>query len=102
MAWQTPVADLGKADWEVALVETVSNLSKQKQSLGVGFDPLLLNGMYDQGMVRQHVSTAQLNGGCASSVALPGPREGNTYYSFLFFLYLLLFLLQVSIHVFIS
>ncbi|KAL0394273.1 UNVERIFIED_CONTAM: putative clathrin assembly protein [Sesamum latifolium] len=41
--------------------------------MGGGLDPLLLNGMYDQGMVRQHVSTAQLSGGSASSVALPGP-----------------------------
>ncbi|KAJ7958779.1 epsin N-terminal-likey (ENTH) domain-containing protein / clathrin assembly protein-related [Quillaja saponaria] len=71
-AWQTPAAETGKADWELALVETASNLTKQKATLGGGFDPLLLNGMYDQGMVRQHVSTAQLSGGSASSVALPG------------------------------
>ncbi|GMH12456.1 hypothetical protein Nepgr_014297 [Nepenthes gracilis] len=71
-AWQTPAAELGKADWELALVESASNLSKQKATLGGGFDPLLLNGMYDQGTVRQHMSTAQLSGGSASSVALPG------------------------------
>ncbi|KAJ7966190.1 AP180 N-terminal domain containing protein [Quillaja saponaria] len=65
-------AETGKADWELALVETASNLSKQEATLGGGLDPLLLNGMYDQGMVRQHVSTAQLSGGSASSVALPG------------------------------
>ncbi|EEF46954.1 clathrin assembly protein, putative [Ricinus communis] len=70
-AWQTPAAEPGKADWELALVESASNLSKQKAALGGGLDPLLLNGMYDQGMVRQHVSTAQLSGGSASSVALP-------------------------------
>jgi len=52
-------------------VETASNLTKQKANLAGGFDPLLLNGMYDQGTVRQHVS-AQVNGGSASSVALPG------------------------------
>ncbi|XP_027355370.1 probable clathrin assembly protein At4g32285 [Abrus precatorius] len=77
-AWQTPAAEPGKADWELALVETASNLSKQKATLGGGFDPLLLTGMYDQGMVRQHVSTSQLSGGSASSVALPGPGKTTT------------------------
>lgn len=77
-AWQTPAAEQGKADWELALVESASNLSRQKASLGGGFDPLLLNGMYDQGMVRQHVSSAQLTGGSASSVALPGPGKTTT------------------------
>ncbi|XP_030548308.1 putative clathrin assembly protein At2g25430 [Rhodamnia argentea] len=77
-AWQNPAAETGKEDWELALVETASNLSKQKAALGGGLDPLLLNGMYDQGMVRQHVSTAQLGGGCASSVALPGPGKNTT------------------------
>lgn len=72
-AWQTPAAESGKADWELALVETASNLSKQKADLAGGFDPLLLNGMYDQGTVRQHVSTSQLSGGSASSVAMPLP-----------------------------
>ncbi|KVH88539.1 putative clathrin assembly protein At2g25430 [Cynara cardunculus var. scolymus] len=71
-AWQNPAAEPGKADWELALVETASNLEKQKAAMGGGLDPLLLNGMYDQGMVRQHVSTSQLTGGSASSVALPG------------------------------
>ncbi|KAJ1410943.1 Phosphoinositide-binding clathrin adaptor, domain 2 [Sesbania bispinosa] len=77
-AWQTPAAEPGKADWELALVETASNLSRQKAALGGGLDPLLLNGMYDQGMVRQHVSTSQLSGGSASSVALPGPGKTTT------------------------
>lgn len=71
-AWQTAAAESGKADWELALVESASNLSKQKAALGGGLDPLLLNGMYDQGAVRQHVSTSQSNCGSASSVALPG------------------------------
>ncbi|KAK7347539.1 hypothetical protein VNO80_22072 [Phaseolus coccineus] len=71
-AWETAAAEVGKADWELALVENSSNLSKQKAELAGGFDPLLLNGMYDQGAVRQHVSTTQLSGGSASSVALPG------------------------------
>ncbi|KAK0570887.1 hypothetical protein LWI29_008017 [Acer saccharum] len=77
-AWQTPAAEPGKADWELALVETASNLSRQKQALGGGLDPLLLNGMYDQGAVRQHVSTAQLSGGSSSSVALPGLGKSAT------------------------
>ncbi|KAL9226758.1 hypothetical protein vseg_002532 [Gypsophila vaccaria] len=70
-AWQNPAAEPGKADWELALVETASHLSNQKATLGGGFDPLLLNGMYDQGVVRQHVSATQMSGS-ASSVALPG------------------------------
>ncbi|KAL5203486.1 hypothetical protein ABZP36_014438 [Zizania latifolia] len=69
-AWQTPAAEAGKADWELALVETTSNLSRQKASMGGGLDPLLLNGMYDQGAVRQQVS-AQAATGRASSVAVP-------------------------------
>ncbi|KAK6118358.1 hypothetical protein DH2020_047929 [Rehmannia glutinosa] len=77
-AWQNPAAETGKADWELALVESASHLSQQKAEMGGGLDPLLLNGMYDQGMVRQHVSTAQLSGGSASSVALPGGGAGKT------------------------
>ncbi|KDP33586.1 hypothetical protein JCGZ_07157 [Jatropha curcas] len=77
-AWQTPAAEPGKADWELALVESASNLSKQKATLGGGFDPLLLSGMYDQGTVRQHVSTTQLSGGSASSVALPAVGKSAT------------------------
>uniref|UniRef100_A0A7N0U7S5 ENTH domain-containing protein n=1 Tax=Kalanchoe fedtschenkoi TaxID=63787 RepID=A0A7N0U7S5_KALFE len=71
-AWQNPAAETGKADWELALVESASNLSKQQNAMGGGLDPLLLNGMYDQGMVRQHTSNSSLTGGSASSVALPG------------------------------
>uniref|UniRef100_A0A0E0KXP3 ENTH domain-containing protein n=1 Tax=Oryza punctata TaxID=4537 RepID=A0A0E0KXP3_ORYPU len=55
-AWQTPAAEAGKADWELALVETASNLSRQKASMGGGLDPLLLHGMYDQGAVRQQMA----------------------------------------------
>ncbi|KAL3330129.1 hypothetical protein AABB24_034140 [Solanum stoloniferum] len=77
-AWQNPAAESGKADWELALVETASHLSQQKAAMGGGLDPLLLNGMYDQGMVRQHVATAQSSGGSASSVALPGPGKSST------------------------
>ncbi|KAF0924117.1 hypothetical protein E2562_008434 [Oryza meyeriana var. granulata] len=72
-AWKTPAAEAGKADWELALVETASNLSRQKASMGGGLDPLLLHGMYDQGAVRQQVG-AQAATGSASSVA--APRHG--------------------------
>ncbi|XP_031266384.1 probable clathrin assembly protein At4g32285 [Pistacia vera] len=77
-AWQTPAAESGKADWELALAESASNLSKQKAAYAGGFDPLLLNGMYDQGAVRQHVNTTQLSGGSASSVTLPVPGKSST------------------------
>uniref|UniRef100_A0ACD5W7V5 Uncharacterized protein n=1 Tax=Avena sativa TaxID=4498 RepID=A0ACD5W7V5_AVESA len=69
-AWQTPAAEPGKADWELALVETASNLSRQAPAMGGGLDPLLLHGMYDQGAVRHHVSAQASASGSASSVAL--------------------------------
>ncbi|KAH6803246.1 hypothetical protein C2S51_034692 [Perilla frutescens var. frutescens] len=63
----------GRADWEVALMESSTNhLSMQRAELGGGLDPLLLDGMYDQGTVRQHVRASEMSGGSASSVALPG------------------------------
>jgi hypothetical protein len=72
-AWQTPAAELGKADWELALVETASNLSRQKAALGGGLDPLLLGGMYDHGAIRHHVAAQASASGSASSVAaFPG------------------------------
>lgn len=77
-AWQTPAAESGRENWELALAESTSNLSKQKADLAGGFDSLLLNGMYDQGAVRQHVSSTQLSGGSASSVALPGMGKNST------------------------
>ncbi|KAF3784166.1 putative clathrin assembly protein, partial [Nymphaea thermarum] len=77
-AWQTPLAEAGKADWELALVESASNLSKQKATLAGGFDPLLLDGMYDQGASRQVMSAYVSTGGSASSVALPNPDKLKT------------------------
>ncbi|PIN14690.1 Clathrin assembly protein AP180 [Handroanthus impetiginosus] len=77
-AWQNPAAESGKADWELALVESASNVSKQKADLAGGFDPLLLNSMYDQGTVRQQVNNSQASGGSASSVALPGALKTST------------------------
>ncbi|KAK7363181.1 hypothetical protein VNO77_05312 [Canavalia gladiata] len=58
-------------DWETALVQSTSNLSNQKPSLGGGFDTLLLDGMY-----RQAATNAATQGlsygmnGSVSSVAL--------------------------------
>ncbi|KAL2500700.1 putative clathrin assembly protein [Forsythia ovata] len=43
-AWQNPAAESGIANWESSLVESASNLSKQKADLAGGFDSLLLNG----------------------------------------------------------
>ncbi|CAN1170112.1 Putative clathrin assembly protein At2g25430 [Linum perenne] len=74
-AWQNPAAEMGKVDWEVALVESGSILSKQKATMGGGLDLLILNGMYDQGAVNQHTNSSQLSNGSGSSVALP---NGNT------------------------
>ncbi|CAD6334871.1 unnamed protein product [Miscanthus lutarioriparius] len=71
-AWQTPAAEPGKADWELALVETASNLSKQAASLGGGMDTLLLGGMYDQGAVRQQVAAQAVSGSASSVALLPG------------------------------
>lgn len=70
-AWHTPAAEQGKADWELALVETASSLAKQTAAMGGGFDTLLLDRMYDQAAARQRTS-AQANSGSTSSVALPG------------------------------
>lgn len=77
-AWQNPAAEAGKADWELALVESASHLSKQKAAMGGGLDSLLLDGMYDQGVVQHHTSTTQMSGGSASSVALPGAGMSKT------------------------
>ncbi|XP_057768048.1 probable clathrin assembly protein At4g32285 [Salvia miltiorrhiza] len=71
-AWENPAAERGKADWEAVLVESASNLSMQQAEMGGGLDPLLLNGMYDQGAVKQHVEASRMSGGSASSVALNG------------------------------
>ncbi|XP_028779257.1 probable clathrin assembly protein At4g32285 [Neltuma alba] len=77
-AWQTPAAEPGKADWELELAQTASNLSRQKATLGGGFDPLLLNGMYDQALVRQHVKTTTLSGGSESSVVWQRPGRNTS------------------------
>lgn len=71
--WQTLAAEGGgEVDWEVALVESASNLPKQKANMAGGLDSLLLNGMYDHGAVRQHTNNSQVSGGSSSSVVMPG------------------------------
>ncbi|KAF5743921.1 clathrin assembly family protein [Tripterygium wilfordii] len=58
-------------DWETALVQSASNWSYQKPSLGGGFDKLLLDGMYQQGAVQAAMASAGVSNGSASSVAIP-------------------------------
>eukprot|EP01018_Ginkgo_biloba_P035408 Gb_16938 [translate_table: standard] len=76
-AWQTPLAENGKAGWELALVETASNLSKQGNTMAGGFDPLLLDGLYDQAAAH-HQYNPYVQPGSASSVALPN-RQGPSF-----------------------
>eukprot|EP01018_Ginkgo_biloba_P013122 Gb_35012 [translate_table: standard] len=76
-AWQTPLADSGKAGWELALVESASNLSKHGSSLAGGFDNLLLEGLYDQAAARQQYMS-HITPGSASSVAVPG-RQASSF-----------------------
>eukprot|EP00252_Welwitschia_mirabilis_P008150 TRINITY_DN1986_c0_g1_i1.p1 TRINITY_DN1986_c0_g1~~TRINITY_DN1986_c0_g1_i1.p1 ORF type:complete len:621 (-),score=124.48 TRINITY_DN1986_c0_g1_i1:317-2179(-) len=70
-AWETPLAEEGKAGWELALVESASNLSKQGNSMPGGFNKLLLEGLYDQAASRQQYLAQTMTPGSASSVALP-------------------------------
>lgn len=76
-AWQTPLAENGKAGWELALVESASNLSKQSNTMSGGFDPLLLDGLYDQAATRQQCN-AYVQAGSSSSVVLP-TRQAASY-----------------------
>ncbi|KAL2634859.1 hypothetical protein R1flu_006338 [Riccia fluitans] len=60
----------GKANWELALVETASSLSQQKQeTLAGGFNPLLLDSMYEQAEANRKLATIPT--GSESSVAQP-------------------------------
>ncbi|CAK9213952.1 unnamed protein product [Sphagnum jensenii] len=71
-ALQSDAADSGKAGWELALVASVSDLSKPTSApMAGGFDPLLLTSMYDQGAVWQKQSAAAIPAGSASSVCIP-------------------------------
>lgn len=58
-------------DWETALVQSTSHLTNQQPSLPGGFDQLLLDGMYQQGVTQQAVaSSGVVATGSASSMAL--------------------------------
>ncbi|XP_022727167.1 putative clathrin assembly protein At1g03050 [Durio zibethinus] len=58
------------ADWESALVQSASNLTNQRATLGGGFDLLLLDGMYQQGQTMiAMASSGYAATGSASSVA---------------------------------
>ena len=74
--WQNSLD--GKADWELALVESTSHMSKPVHTgtLAGGLDPLLLTSMYDQGLVNQHTALATAPQGSASSVAVLLPKPG--------------------------
>ncbi|MCO5550260.1 hypothetical protein L7F22_003741 [Adiantum nelumboides] len=66
------------AGWELALVESTSEISKPAtNTLAGGFNNLLLTSMYEQGTVNQKVA-ASMPSGSASSVALPG-RPASSY-----------------------
>lgn len=75
-AWQTPLAENGKAGWELALVESASNLSKQSNTMSGGFDSLLLDGLYDQAATRQQYN-AYAQSGSSSSVVLPSQQAAS-------------------------
>ncbi|KAK1413969.1 hypothetical protein QVD17_29706 [Tagetes erecta] len=66
--WQTPVVAGVKPDWELALVESTSN-----PKVGRGLDPVMLNGIYDQGSFTQHVGYDQVS--AQAVLALPAPSE---------------------------
>lgn len=71
-AWKTPLAENEKAGWELALVESVSNLRRQGSSMAGGFDNLLLEGLYDQAAARQQHMSQLMAPGSASSIGVPG------------------------------
>lgn len=63
--------DSESGDWETALVQSASHLSNQKPSLPQGFDPLVLDGMYQHGtMAHVAASSGFMTTGSASSMAL--------------------------------
>ncbi|OVA16343.1 AP180 N-terminal homology (ANTH) domain [Macleaya cordata] len=73
-AWEAFEEDSG-GDWETALVQSASNLSNQKATLGGGFDMLVLDGMYQQSMMAAPIADST---GSASSVAL-WPVDGKPH-----------------------
>lgn len=68
----------GAAGWELALIESESDLSKPNgNTLAGGFNHLLLHSLYEQGDNRQKMLSATAPSGSASSVAMPGRVQSN-------------------------
>ncbi|KAI4318781.1 hypothetical protein MLD38_032448 [Melastoma candidum] len=87
-AWEAFSDNRNKADWETALVQSVSNLSNQRTTMGGGFDMLLLNGMYQHGAMSAAVTNTNFTGSASSIaygsdgrspsiLALPAPPTPN-------------------------
>ncbi|GMG99552.1 hypothetical protein Nepgr_001392 [Nepenthes gracilis] len=55
-------------DWEMALVQSASNLPYQKASLGGGFDMMLLDSLYQQGAMKTG-ATSSASAGCAGNAS---------------------------------
>ncbi|XP_021760619.1 putative clathrin assembly protein At2g25430 [Chenopodium quinoa] len=70
--WETSAANTNNEDWQMVLVASAGNLTEQKVNFGDSFDAVMLNDMYDQGVVKQ------FTGGSASSLALPWHEERRT------------------------
>ncbi|KAK9706198.1 hypothetical protein RND81_07G110600 [Saponaria officinalis] len=62
------------SDWELALVESASNLNKQKPELGGGFDDLLLDSLYNQKTVSNTANCSPMIMGGNAVLALPSPN----------------------------
>lgn len=72
------LADGGATGWELALIESESELAKPNgNSLAGGFDHLLLESLYEQGTDRQNNLLAMGPAGSASSVAFTGATLSN-------------------------
>ncbi|XP_031500279.1 putative clathrin assembly protein At1g03050 [Nymphaea colorata] len=79
-ASSAPAAPLAEAinsaaDWELALVESTSNLAAKKAELGGGFDVLMLDGLYD-GHLANAASGQAASAGSASSMVMIPPQPG--------------------------
>lgn len=75
-AWDQQLGETGKAGWELALLESASNLSKQRSS-PAGFDHLVLEGLYDQAAAHQQYASQVSTPGSASSVAVLKPHTSS-------------------------
>ncbi|KAI4342016.1 hypothetical protein MLD38_026679 [Melastoma candidum] len=85
--WEAFSDNRNKADWETALVQSLSNLSNRRTTMGGGFDMLLLNGMYQHGMWAAVANTNSMgrassiaycsDGRSQSILALPAPLTPN-------------------------